>query len=347
MLFSRTKSNPFKKEFGGKNILITGGAGSIGRALVKELLRFNPSVIRILDTDETELFYLQHEHPTQTNLRFLVGDVRDKERLVRTMQDIDIVFHLAALKHVMSSEYNPFEAVKTNILGVQNIIDAAIETEVKKVIFTSSDKAANPSNTMGSTKLLGEKLIRAANYYSRNRTYFASVRFGNVMGSRGSVIPLFKKQILEKGHVTVTDPEMTRFIMSMKRAVELIIRSAVMTHGTEIFIFKMPVIRLGDLIDVLEEELSPGKKTKRIVIGARPGETSYEELMTDDEARQAIEEKDMFILIPQYSFLDRKDRFRRRYLTRKLGVSTSYTSSGHKLLSKKEIKQALIDSDVL
>ncbi len=347
MLFKQAKSDPYRKEFGGKNILITGGAGSIGRVLVKELLRFGPAVIRILDEDETELFELQHEHLERQNLRFLVGDVRDKERLVRAMQGIDVVFHLAALKHVMSSEYNPFEAVKTNILGVQNIIDAAIENDVGKVIFTSSDKAANPSNTMGSTKLLGEKLVTAANYYSGNRTIFASVRFGNVMGSRGSVIPLFKKQIAEKGHVTVTDPTMTRFIMSMKRAVELIIMSTVRMCGGEIFIFKMPVVRIGDLIDVLEEELSSGRKIKRIVIGMRPGETSYEELMTDDEAKQAIEEKDMFILIPHHRQMDLSKRFRERYLRRKLGVSSKYISEGHETLPKEKIRQALIESGTL
>jgi len=182
--------------FKNKKILITGGTGSIGQEIVREVLKHEPAVVRILDIDETKQFELQQEYEDYENIRFLLGDIRDKERLYRAIEDIDIVFHTAALKHVQACEYNPFEAVKTNVIGTQNLIDVAIDEEVEKVIFTSSDKAVNPTNVMGATKLLAERLITSANYYKGARkTVFSSVRFGNVLGSRGSVIPLFKNQI--------------------------------------------------------------------------------------------------------------------------------------------------------
>src|SRR3989338_2050069 len=179
-----------KHLFNGKNILITGGAGSLGHVLVKKLIEFEPKVIRIFDIGENALFEMQNDFPQQ-NLRFLVGDIRDRQRLDMAMKDIDIVFHLAALKHVMSCEYNPFEAVKINILGTQNVVESAMQHDVEKVIYTSTDKATNPSNSMGVTKLAAERLVTSANYYKgKSRTIFASVRFGNVIGTNGSVIPV-------------------------------------------------------------------------------------------------------------------------------------------------------------
>lgn len=289
-----------------KKILITGGTGSLGRELVFNILQYNPKVIRIFDVDETEQFDFQQElRGYESTVRFLLGDIRDKERLNRATEDIDIIFHTAALKHVMACEYNPFEAVKTNILGMQNVIDAALNNNVGKVIFTSSDKAVNPSNTMGTTKLLAEKLMTAANYYKGARDcVFSSVRFGNVMGSRGSVIPLFKKQIKAGGPVTITDPTMTRFMMSMSQAVELVFRSAEISQGGEVFIFKMPTINILDLTEVLIDELAPryGHQSGDInidIIGIKPGEKMYEELMTEDEAIRSLERDDMFIILPQ------------------------------------------------
>lgn len=289
-----------------KKILITGGTGSLGRELVFNILQYNPKVIRIFDVDETEQFDFQQElRGYESTVRFLLGDIRDKERLNRATEDIDIIFHTAALKHVMACEYNPFEAVKTNILGMQNVIDAALNNNVGKVIFTSSDKAVNPSNTMGTTKLLAEKLMTAANYYKGARDcVFSSVRFGNVMGSRGSVIPLFKKQIKAGGPVTITDPTMTRFMMSMSQAVELVFRSAEISQGGEVFIFKMPTINILDLTEVLIDELAPryGHQPGDInidIIGIKPGEKMYEELMTEDEAIRSLERDDMFIILPQ------------------------------------------------
>jgi len=288
-----------------KNILITGGTGSLGRELVREVLKHDPKVVRVFDVDETEQFEFHHElKEHEDTVRFLLGDVRDRERLIRAAEDVDIIFHTAALKHVMACEYNPFEAVKTNILGIQNVIDAAIANNVERIIFTSSDKAVNPSNTMGATKLLAERLMTAANYYKGTRKCtFSSVRFGNVMGSRGSVIPLFRQQIKSGGPVTITDCGMTRFMMSMYQAVELVFRSAELAQGGEVFIFKMPTVNITDLAEVLIEELAPqyGYKAEDIdvkIIGTIPGEKMYEELMTEDEATRSLEREDMFIIAP-------------------------------------------------
>ena len=291
--------------FNQKKILITGGTGSLGRELVREVLKHAPKVVRVFDVDETEQFEFHHElKKHEEKVRFLLGDVRDRERLIHAAEDIDIIFHTAALKHVMACEYNPFEAVKTNILGIQNVIDAAIANNVEKIIFTSSDKAVNPSNTMGATKLLAERLMTAANYYKGTRKcIFSSVRFGNVMGSRGSVIPLFKQQIKAGGPVTITDHGMTRFMMSMSQAVELVFQSAEMALGGEVFIFKMPTVNISDLAEVLVEELAPryGRRVEDIsveIIGTKPGEKMYEELMTEDEASRSLEREDMFIIPP-------------------------------------------------
>jgi FlaA1/EpsC-like NDP-sugar epimerase len=289
-----------------KKILITGGTGSLGRELVRKVLQYQPEVVRIFDVDETEQFDFEYElKDYESSVRFLLGDVRDKERLNRAAEDIDIIFHTAALKHVKACEYNPFEAVKTNILGMQNIIDVAIDNNVGKIIFTSSDKAVNPSNTMGATKLLAEKLMTSANYYKGARDcVFSSVRFGNVMGSRGSVIPLFRRQIKAGGPVTITVPTMTRFMMSMSQAIELVFKSAEMSKGGEVFIFKMPTVKISDLAEVLITELAPhyGHRPEDIkveIIGTKPGEKMYEELMTEDEASRSLERDDMFIILPQ------------------------------------------------
>ena len=293
--------------FENKKILVTGGTGSLGKELVRHLLKNErPETVRIFDVDETEQFEFQHElKGYEDTVRFLLGDVRDKERLARAVEDVDIIFHTAALKHVMACEYNPFEAVKTNILGMQNVIDVAIDNNVGKMIFTSSDKAVNPSNTMGATKLLAEKLVTSANFYKGDRDcVFSSVRFGNVMGSRGSVIPLFKNQIKAGGPVTITDPTMTRFMMSMSQAIELVLKSVDMAQGGEVFIFKMPTVNISDLAEALIEGLAPRydyspEDIGIEIIGTIPGEKMYEELMTEDEATRSLEREDMFIITPE------------------------------------------------
>lgn len=293
--------------FKNKKILVTGGSGSIGKEIVRYLLNFEkPAVVRVFDQNESEMFDFQNEligyenvSSNTVNVRFLIGDVRDKDRLVRALNGIDYVFHTAAYKHVLSSEYNPFETVRTNVSGVQNVIEASLDNNVKKVIFTSSDKAVNPCNTMGATKLLGEKLMIAANYYGGKGTVFSCVRFGNVMGTRGSVIPIFKKQIEEGQDVTVTNPEMTRFMMSKSEAVKLIINAMKQAVGGEVFIFKMPIIRLIDLAECMIEELAPDGNIKIKIIGNKPGETLYEELITDHEIERILEIENMYVLIPE------------------------------------------------
>jgi UDP-N-acetylglucosamine 4,6-dehydratase/5-epimerase len=288
----------------GRHILVTGGSGTIGARLVDQLLGLEPEVIRVFGRDETKQFYQRQRLADRRNVRFLVGDIRDRDRLVRAMDGIDTVFHCAALKHVESGEYNPFEATQTNVVGTQNVIDACLAAEVGTMILTSSDKAANPTSVMGASKLLAEKLVSAAtNYRGSHPTTFASVRFGNVLGSRGSALELFFRQIAAGGPVTVTDPAMTRFVMSTNRAVELAIRAAGLARGGEVFVFKMPVARLSDLVAASiavvapAHGLDPGAISTRL-IEPRAGEKPYEELMTEDESNRARDIGEMFAVLP-------------------------------------------------
>lgn len=288
-----------------KNILIIGGTGTIGRRLTKKLLEQNPKVIRIFSRDEYKQFEMQQELHRHKNIRYLIGDVRDENRLLRAMEDIDYVFHLAAMKQVPACEYNPFEAVQTNVLGTQNLIQAALTTNVKKVLFTSTDKAIAPTNTYGATKLTAERLISAAQYQKGpKQTIFSSVRFGNVMGSRGSVIPLFIKQILKENKITVTDANMLRYMMTSTEAINLILEANEMAKGGEVFVLKMPIIKLCDLVDVLIEEVTQKYNLSKAVaikqIGIRPGEKMFEELMTEDEVRVGLETSNMYIIQAPY-----------------------------------------------
>ena len=286
----------------GKKILVTGGTGTVGQNLVRKLLECEPEVVRVFSRDEHKQFEMQLELSENIHLdriRFLLGDVRDRERLLRAMEGIDIVFHLAALKHVPACEYNPYEAVKTNVLGTQNVIDSAIEQNVSSVIYSSTDKAASPTNTMGASKLLAERLISSADQWKGARKIkFSSVRFGNVLNSRGSVVPVFSKQILKGGPITVTEGSMSRFFMDVDQAVDLIFKSFAMSQGGETFVFKMPVLRIGDLaqamVDLSECEI------EIVSIGLRPGEKMYEELMSEEESSRALENQDLFIILPYY-----------------------------------------------
>jgi FlaA1/EpsC-like NDP-sugar epimerase len=339
------KQTSIEKAVRGRNILVTGGTGSIGSELVRRLLKFEPAVIRVFSNDENAQFELEHElKDFGSCLRFLVGDIRDKERLQRAVENIDIVFHAAALKHVPLCEYNPFEAIKTNVVGTQNLLEVSITENVEKVITISTDKAANPANVMGATKLLAERLTIAANYYrGLKRTIFSSVRFGNVLASRGSVIQTFEKQIRNGGPVTLTDPEMVRFVMTMDRAVDLVLKAAQMARGEEIFIFKMPALHIKDLADVMIEKLAPkyGYKPKDItirLIGKRKGEKLYEELMTEEEAFNAYETEDMLLVLPQapQTISSPRNGFKKIPLKR-------YTSRDTTILTKKQIRE-LLDS---
>lgn len=323
-----------KDFYRGKQILITGGAGYIGQLLVEKLLEFDPEVIRIFDTNENGLFNLRRKYSgePQKLLRFLLGDVRNLNRLQYAFRGIDIVFHAASYKHVMECEYNPLDAVETNINGTSNVIQAAINSNVRKVIFTSSDKAANPSNTMGATKLLAEKLIIAANTYSAHSTIFACCRFGNVVRSSGSVVPLFEEQITGGKTITITDPDMTRFIISTKKAVELVLLSGFLAQGGEIFIFDMPAININDLADAMMEKCGEASKE---IIGSRAGEKMYEELMTEEEMSRAYEGEDMYVVFSQLVDTDRNNYkgFRK--------VKSVKNSRDMKLLPKEEILRLL------
>jgi len=337
------KQTSLEKVFKGKSILVTGGTGSIGSELARRLLKYEPSVIRVFSNDENAQFQLEQELKDHSGcLRFLVGDVRDKERLKRATENIDLVFHAAALKHVPLCEYNPFEAIKTNVLGTQNLLEVAIDENVEKVVTISTDKAVNPANVMGATKLLAERLTIAANYYrGLKRTVFSCVRFGNVLASRGSVVQTFENQIRNCGPITITDTEMVRFCMSMERAVDLVLKAAQMARGEEIFIFKMPALKITDLAEVMVEKIAPqcGYKPSDIhtrLIGKRKGEKLYEELMTEEEAFNAYETEDMLMVLPQtpQTTTSLRDGFKRVTLKR-------YTSRDTTLLTKKQIRQML------
>lgn len=293
--------------FTSKKILVTGACGTVGRVLVKQLLEYADNCeIKGLDNNESELFFMQQKYADHENVSFFLADVRDKDRLYRELAGMDIVFHTAAFKHVVLCEKSPFEAVQTNILGVQNLIAASFENKIKKVIFTSSDKAVNPTSVMGTSKLMGERLMTAANANSRvHGPVFSSTRFGNVLGSRGSVIPIFMEQIRRGGPITLTDTGMTRFIMSIQEAVRLVMESATLAMGGEVFITKMPVIRIIDLAEVMVQEMAPsyGYSPDDIeikIIGVMPGEKMYEELMNNEETRRTWELKNYFTVFPAF-----------------------------------------------
>lgn len=333
-----------------KTILVTGGVGSIGSELVKKLLEFNPKSIRILDNNESGLFHLDHKLNSDT-LRFFVGDIRDKERLRLAIHDVDVVFHAAALKHVPLCEYNPFEAIKTNVLGTQNLIDVSLEENVQKLITISTDKAVNPTSVMGATKLLAERLTISANYYKGfKKTCFSTVRFGNVLYTNGSVIPLFKNQISKGGPITITHKDMTRFMMSIENAVKLVLKAASIARGEEIFILKMPTLKIEELADVMIEELSSlfgfmPNQIKKEYIGMRPGEKLFEELMTEEESKYTYENSEMYIVIPN-DLIKRDELFEVPQSFFKT-INKEYTSNSNVFLSKNEIKTLIKNLELI
>lgn len=275
--------------FAGKTILVTGGTGTIGLSLVKRLIEFGPKAVRILTNDENSLFETKMLLGRSDVLTYMLGDVREMDRVKMAIRNVDVVYHVAALKHVDLCEQNPFEAVKTNVLGTQNMLEASLFANVEKFMFISTDKAIDPTSTLGATKLLCERLtIDASSYRGSGQTIFSCVRFGNVLGSRGSVFHVFLQQIRRSGPVTLTHPDMTRFIMLPLEAIKLILRATKLAKGSEIFILKMPAIKVKDLADVMIEELAPQFNIPRDSIkleikGTRPGEKMHEHLMTDDE----------------------------------------------------------------
>jgi UDP-N-acetylglucosamine 4,6-dehydratase len=274
-------------------VLITGGTGSFGKKFTETMLRdYNPKKLIIYSRDELKQHEMRVNGFNQECLRYFIGDVRDKDRLKRAFEEVDVVVHAAALKQVPACEYNPLEAVKTNIQGASNIIDAALDVGVKKVLALSTDKAVNPVNLYGATKLVAEKLFIQANAYAgRKQTHFACVRYGNVVGSRGSVIPLFKQQA-ETGTITLTDDRMTRFWITLDQGVSLVIKGIETMKGREVFVPKIPSMKMTDLADIL------APNCERKIIGIRPGEKLHEVLVSRDESRSTVEFEDMFIIYP-------------------------------------------------
>ena len=283
-----------------KNILVTGGSGSIGQSIVKKALDDGAKSVKVFSNDENGLYDMEQIF-TNKKIEYIIGDVRNSETVNFAVKGIDIIYHTAALKHVDRCELNPFETFTVNIIWTNNVVKAAVNENVKKVISISSDKAVNPIGVMGATKLLGEKLLSAESFHTKSKTIFASVRFGNVLHTRGSILPRIEDQIKNGGPITLTDKKMKRFFMTKNDAVKLIVNATNIATGGEIFILKMPLLFLNDLFEVMKEILAPKygfnpKQIKTKIIGIRPGEKLTEYLLTDFEMQHVLETKDFFIL---------------------------------------------------
>ena len=291
--------------FNNKSILVTGGTGSFGKKFIEKVLNnYKPKKLIIYSRDELKQFEMQQKWPDNINIpiRYFIGDVRDKDRLNRAMEGVDYVVHAAALKQVPATEYNPFEAVKTNILGAQNVIDACLENNVKKVIALSTDKAAAPINLYGATKLTSDKLfITANNYKGLKDIRFSVVRYGNVMGSRGSVIPFFLEKRKE-GVLPVTDLRMTRFNITLNEGVDFVLGCFNKMWGGELFVPKIPSYRILDVVKAVDENI------KYKVVGIRPGEKIHEEMITPSDAINTVEFNDYYVILPSINIWN-KDKF--------------------------------------
>ncbi len=321
--------------FKGKKILITGGTGSLGIALTKRLLSLDVEQIRIFSRNEFKQISMESELKDD-RLRFLIGDIRDEKRLIRATEEVDIVFHAAALKHVPKVEYNPFEAVKTNVQGSQNVIEACLANDVERAVCIGTDKAVSPLNTYGATKLLMEKLFVNAQHYSNpkiHQTKFFAVRYGNVFASSGSVIPRFIEQIKKQEEITITDKTMTRFSITMEQALDFILKATEIGNGTEIFIPKLKSYSLEQIYKVLSQ-LAETKNEK--IIGIRPGEKLHELLINFDEMRYSWEYDDLYMIL-NWEF-DEKYRTRNYPGIKKFDSIETYSSNNAESLSDNELK---------
>lgn len=326
--------------FKNKKILITGGTGSLGKALTKRLLNEDIDVIRIYSRDELKQSTMDSELKDE-RLRFLIGDIRDKDRLSRALEDIDIVFHTAALKQVPVAEYNPFEAVKTNVYGSQNLIEACLDNNVSIAVGIGTDKAVSPLNTYGATKLLMERIFVSANNIRGNRDIkFSCVRYGNVLGSRGSIVPVFSEQIRTGKKITITDPNMTRFNITMDEALDLIFRVAEKSKGGEVFVPKLKAYKVGDMKESILELLNGNNETE--IINIRPGEKLHELLINRDETRYTYENERDYVILN--STQETKRNMENLQTT---SLSDEYSSGNVELLSKEKIKEILIKSGLI
>ena len=322
--------------FDGKNILITGGTGSLGMALTKRLLKFNVESIRILSRNESKQVEMEESFDNE-RLRFLIGDIRDLSRLNRAFSGIDVIFHAAALKHVPLIEYNPFEAIKTNVIGSQNVIDAAIEQKVETVVSVGTDKAVAPLNAYGATKLLMEKsFVTASSYVTPDKTKFISLRYGNVFGSSGSVVPKFIKQIKNNKKITITDTRMTRFSITMDEALDFILEATKDGKGGEIFVPEMSAFSIEDLKNAMFELLGDSGEE---VIGLRAGEKMHENIITEDEMQYAWKlGKNFVIFHPHITEKEIKEKYSN---IQKIEKFSSYSSEHAKKISHDELKEMI------
>ncbi|MEM3064606.1 MAG: polysaccharide biosynthesis protein [Candidatus Nitrosotenuis sp.] len=337
-------ANPSKDMFDGKKILITGGTGSLGQALTERLLKTKVETIRIFSRNENKQVMME-SRLKDDRLRFFIGDVRDLPRLNRALEDVDIVFHAAALKHVPVVEYNPFEAVKTNVIGSQNVIDASLQENVDVAVCIGTDKAVSPLNAYGATKLLMEKLfITTSNYLNKKRykTKFIALRYGNVLGSSGSVVPKFIEQIKKKEKLTITDPNMTRFSITMDEALDFILEATTQGKGSEIFVPKLRAYSIGELKDALKELIGNTGEEK---ISIRPGEKMHETLINEDEMRYAWEYRNKYVI---FNPIRNEDEIKRSYPgIKKLTKFTSYSSNVVPKIPKKELKSIITKAGLI
>ena len=333
--------------FQGKIVLITGGTGSLGQALTRRLLENGVKTIRIFSRNENKQIEMESKF-NDNRLRFLLGDIRDKERLVRATEGVDIVFHAAALKHVPKIEYNPFESIKTNVIGSQNVIDACLEANVEKAICIGTDKAVSPLNTYGATKLLMEKLFVTANNYldpKKHATKFIAVRYGNVLGSSGSVVPKFIEQIKNKKKITITDKQMTRFSITMSEALDFILKSAEYGQGSEIFVPKIRAYTISEIKNSLTEILDDYGEEE---IGIRPGEKLHETLINSDEIRYSWEFQDVYMITnPLYPMFHPTIIDETYPGIKKLDKFEQYSSDLVDKIQKDELKKIIEESNLL
>lgn len=288
----------------GKSVLVTGAAGTVGQEIMAQLVGLPVHNVLAIDNDERATFFLEHRHQHVKHFSVVLADICDRPSLTALVEGVDIVIHAAALKHVGLCERAPRAAIQTNIMGTQHLIQAALAAGVERFLLTSSDKAVNPTNVMGTSKLMAERLVTAANMQSRNgRAILAACRFGNVLGSSGSVIQVFRQQISQGGSVTLTHPDMSRFIMTLRQAVSLVMDAVFLARGGEVFVTKMSVCRIEDLARVMIDELAPryGRRPEDVpieVIGPKPGEKFYEELINDEEVRRVCELDRHYVVVP-------------------------------------------------
>ena len=330
-----------------KIVLITGGTGSLGQALTKKLLETEVKTIRILSRNENKQVTMETQFDDK-RLRFFIGDVREIPRLFKAFEGVDVIFHAAALKHVPVVEYNPFEGIKTNVVGSQNVIDACMHEKIPVATCVGTDKAVSPLNTYGATKLLMEKLFVAANPYwnsEETKTKFIALRYGNVLGSSGSVVPKFIKQIREKQKITITDPNMTRFSLTMNETLDFILESTFLGKSSEVFVPKLRAYSIMDLKDALVELVGEAQEE---IISIRPGEKLHETLINHDEIRYAWEINNMYMLAnPHYKLFNDSEILENYDGIKKVEGINSYSSDTVEKITKEELKEKIKNSGLL